>query len=113
MRPYIMNYSESMKLGRSHRLPASLEGLQDSTVISESIEADDKDELSMCSTMITRSTEPDDTDDIQSASTLITHTVEPSDTDELTCASTWITKSLEPTYEDEILRCALMPLPAR
>lgn len=113
MRPYIMNYSESIKLERSSRLPASLEDLQDSTVITKTIEADDKDELSRCSTTITRSTEPDDTDDIQSASTFVTHTVEPSDPDELTCASTWMTKSLEPSDEDEILRCILMPLPGR
>lgn len=79
MKPYVLNYSETILFKEI--------GVKtiDSTVITESLENNDDDEISMCSTTQTFVIEPDDPDEFRAYE------------------STWVTKSIEPSDDDEIV----------
>lgn len=109
MKPYIMNYSETINL-----IPAALPLASDTTRITETIEQVD-DELSLnyasstdatYSTSMTFTTEPADEDDINfaySCSTLVTKAMESIDEDEIVFSSTLVTRTTEPSDDEEIV----------
>lgn len=109
MKPYILNYSQTVKIQPSMLRYDSYgkvnypegRGLLDSTVITENIESDDRDEIFSCSTIETRSLEPADDDQMFFDSTMITKTFEPADDDEIGLSSTLVTHTVEPSDPDE------------
>lgn len=110
MKPYIFNYSDSVKMhvaetpvhsGARHCAHGT--SILDSTVLTATVEPIDPDGLAV-STIITRSIEPSDADDFLAASTYVTESTEPSDPDMITLGSTVFTKSIEPADEDTFQR---------
>ncbi|WP_175766174.1 hypothetical protein [Burkholderia ambifaria] len=108
MKPYIFNYSDSVRTifpeSPDHRLQQhrpDAGSVLDSTVLTATVEPVDPDSA-VLSTVITRSVEPNDTDQFMSASTYITESTEPADPDMIWLDSTIFTKSLEPADEDGI-----------
>lgn len=106
MKPYILNYSESVAI-----LPAYINGINHSTLMTNTIESSDPDEIHADSTLITRTLESDDSDEVLFGSTIITKTLESSDDDELVAnfnyfeskdMATMITETIEPADPDEM-----------
>ncbi|WP_319760088.1 hypothetical protein [Maridesulfovibrio sp.] len=104
MKPYIMNYSQTVKLVPSNQTNSNLE-----TTMTKSIEGTDPDLYLSDSTVETRTIEPGDPDLILAEGTMQTFTIEPVDPDLFLLSrhtetqgpdTTWITESLEPSDED-------------
>lgn len=120
MKPYILNYSESVKIRPSglrydpvtqtNNLPT--DWALDSTVFTATIEPSDPDDIQAVSTIVTRTLEPDDNDELLLGTTLITKTLEPIDQDGIDWlyssdlaaknSSTLITESIEPADPDGV-----------
>lgn len=108
MKPYIFNYSDSIRISRPQSAVCQGEGhvehgasILDSTVLTATVEPGDPDSIS-ASTVVTRSVEPSDADELLAASTYVTESTEPADPDMIRLDSTFFTKSLEPVDEDSV-----------
>ncbi|NDV28582.1 hypothetical protein [Desulfovibrio sp. JC010] len=104
MKPYIMNYSQTIKLAPSNQANSNYE-----TTVTKTIEGTDPDLYLSDSTVETRTIEPGDPDLMFAEGTMQTFTVEPVDPDMFLLSqytemqgqdTTWITESLEPSDED-------------
>lgn len=120
MKPYILNYSESIRIKESpYRYDATQQINQpsdqwptESTIFTATVETDDHDELQATSTIESRTIEATDDDAILFGSTLITKTFEPIDDDEISTSenfnntrtnhSTTVTETIEPIDPDEV-----------
>jgi len=97
MKPYIMNYSVEHEIKATNfsycpqkQLNTFPNGenvvskhISDHTVMSETVEPTDPDEIDMASTVMTKTIEPADPDELLFYSTRMTFTVEPADPDEI------------------------------
>ncbi|MEN2388053.1 hypothetical protein [Comamonas sp. A7-5] len=111
MKPYVLNYSETIgreceSVKRNSLLDKidSGQAINDATLITAVVEPSDTDEIFAFSTVITRSLEDcDDPDHILLGSTFMTEALENSDPDEILFeGSTLITKTIEPSDADEV-----------
>ncbi len=120
MRPYILNYSESFPIEASPYRYDTAQQINhpfnkhstDSTLLTFTVESDDRDELQTVSTIETRTLEAADDDEVFFGSTLITKTFEAVDDDEICIienyaremknCSTLITETIEPIDPDEM-----------
>lgn len=102
MKPYVLNYSETRAIQHN----ASIQS-RDSTLVTETIENSDDDEIIAHSTKETFCIESSDNDEFRAnyfGSTWCTDSIEPTDDDEMAFISdtTLMTKSIEPSDDDEI-----------
>mgnify|MGYP003388815614 CR=1 FL=1 len=101
MKPYILNYSETIEIKSNIPISGT-----DMTSMTETVEQTDEDEITYalhCSTIVTKTIEPSDNDEINEMSTIVTRTIEPSDNDDIHQMSTFQTNTLESSDNDEIL----------
>ncbi|AIN19464.1 hypothetical protein CH54_3437 [Yersinia rochesterensis] len=106
MKPYIMNYSETITMKQSVAIQNT--NILDVTTRTFTIETDDHDEILGLATIITERIENSDRDEISAYSTFQTNIVENSDKDEISCAGTMVTAVIENSDTDEYLLFSTM-----